>query len=278
MIVNGKKDLLFIGPFVGEFGHELFSWQAYARKFSRSFKHIIACSRKEYKFLYEDFIDEFVEINPGTFNAGTYEVIENRDQVLKMCKKLQSKYNINKQYTILTPNNHKEIEIFKCLQKIGTEYKIYGNFNENLKYDIIIHARNFQNCTGKWSVNKKSRDWSFGKWNRLAFELKKMGLRVASIGLSNHAYHVKETDNLLDKPLSELADILRSSKYILGPSSGPMHFATLCKCKQIVWSHPCNKERYLREWNPFNVDVTFYDKELWNPKVQTVKKLVEQNL
>ena len=35
MILNGIKNVLFAGPFVGEFGHELFSWQAYVENMLR---------------------------------------------------------------------------------------------------------------------------------------------------------------------------------------------------------------------------------------------------
>ncbi len=279
MILKGKrKDLLFIGPFVGEFGHELFSWQAYGRKYAKEFKHVTVGSRKEYKFLYEDFCDEFIETDPETFNAATYTILENEKKVKKMCKRIQSRYNINKQFTVMTPNILTEYENFKKLKKMGHEYITYGNFVEDKQYDVIFHARNFQNFQGNLAQSKKSRDWDIKKWENLAANLIAAGYKIGSVGLSGYAYHVKGSDNLLDTSLSELADILHSSKCITGPSSGPLHFATLCNCKQMVWSDPCNKTRYLTEWNPFNIDVTFYDKDSWNPPVDKVEKMIKDML
>ena len=278
MILKGIKDALFAGPFVGEFGHELFSWQAYVRKYAKEFENVIICSRKEYKFLYEDFCDDFIEVDPNTFNAGTFMVLENKENVDKLCKKLESRYNINKQFTVMSPNILPETGTFNELKKIGSEYITYGNFVEDKQYDVIFHARNFQNFQGHLAKSKKSRDWDIKKWNDLAERLVKDGYKVGSIGLSGCAYHVEGSDNLLDTSLSELADILHSSKCITGPSSGPLHFASLCNCKQMVWSHPCNKNRYLTDWNPFNVDVTFYDKDEWNPSINTIEKMIKDLL
>ena len=274
MFLKGTNNDIFIGPFVGEFGHELFSWQAYAREYAKKFDHVIVASRKEYKFLYEDFYDEFVEVDPKSFNAGTFQILENENEVKKLCKRLESKYNINKGMTVMSPNISTEAETMKKLKEITPDYITFGNVNKEKSYDIIIHARNFQNFNGTLAKEKKSRDWDLNKWTNLVKKLLNLNYKIASIGLSGCAYHVEGTDNLLDITLSDLADTLRSSKIILGPSSGPMHFATLCNCKQLVWSYPGNKTRYLTEWNPFDVDVTFYDKDNWNPSVETVYKLL----
>jgi len=274
MILKGDSNKLFIGPFIGEFGHELFSWQAYMREYAKTFDHVVVASRKEYKFLYEDFCDEFIAVDPKTFNAASYSVLENEAEAKKLCTKLHSQYNINKKYTVISPNIDSEAVTVKKISKMTPTYVSYGNEDESLAYDILIHPRNFGEFTNhKQADKKKSRDWSLDKWFKLVSRFNKRGFKVGCIGLSSAAFYVEGTDDLRDLPLKELADVLRSSKCILGPSSGPLHFATLCECPQIVWSHPRNRKRYLTEWNPFDVKVVFHDKDSWNPSVIKVGEM-----
>jgi ADP-heptose:LPS heptosyltransferase len=272
MILKGDKDKLFIGPFIGEFGHELFSWQAQMREYAKTFDHVVVASRKEYEFLYEDFCDVFLPVDVGTFNAATYDVLERVEENKKLCKKLHSKYNVNKKYTVISPTLESEPVTRGKVYKMKADYLMYGEKTDK-KYDVIIHPRNFGSFTGTLSHVKKSRDWDLTKWNDLVNNIIKEGYSVATIGLSSSASYIENTEDLRDIPLKELANVLHNSKCIIGPSSGPMHFATLCGCPQVVWSHPCNKSRYLKNWNPFNIYVTFHDADNWNPSVKTVMKL-----
>ena len=109
-------------------------------------------------------------------------------------------------------------------------------------------------------------------------------LKVASIGISGEALHIPHSDNLMDIPLEKTADILASSSCILGTSSGPMHFASLCGCPQILISECVesggkdNERRYKYDWNPFETSVTLIKYENstkdngWNPPVENVKQ------
>lgn len=277
MILQGDKDKLLIGPFIGEFGHELFSWQAYMREYAKSFNHVVVSTRKEYIYLYEDFADEFLEVDPRSFTADTFNILEHIEENDKMCKKIHSTYNINKKYTVISPNlDDKCATTIKKLQEMKSSYIMYGTKKEKSKYDIIFHPRNFSKFNGRFANIKKSRDWGLDKWNDLGKRILDKGYKVGTIGLSSSAFYVEGSDDLRDTNLKDLADILHNTKCILGPSSGPMHFATLCGCPQLVWSHPCNKQRYLKIWNPFNIKVKFHDADSWNPSVNTIMSLVEK--
>jgi SAM-dependent methyltransferase len=54
-------------------------------------------------------------------------------------------------------------------------------------------------------------------------------------------------------------DMMAASKLVIGPSSGPMHLASLCKTPHLVWTgkqwsstiKAFNDERYTWKWNPF---------------------------
>ena len=59
-----RNKTLIAGPWVGEFGWELFAWQAYVRAISRNYDKTIVISRENSKSLYEDFCDQFISHNP----------------------------------------------------------------------------------------------------------------------------------------------------------------------------------------------------------------------
>jgi hypothetical protein len=65
---------------------------------------------------------------------------------------------------------------------------------------------------------------------------------------------------------------------MVGPSSGPMHLASLSGTRHLVWSSPHNRNRYLDAWNPFKTPVYFYAKEDWNPKVDNIHKEILNNI
>ena len=53
--MSNSDKLLIAGPWVGEFGWELFAWQAYVRALSRHFPRTLIVCRKTSEALYEDF-------------------------------------------------------------------------------------------------------------------------------------------------------------------------------------------------------------------------------
>jgi len=278
MIVPAKSNNLFIGPFVGEFGHELFSWQAHMREYAKDFDHVIASSRHEYKLLYEDFCDEFLVFDPGTYNSSHFSVLENKNEVRELFEALYTKYNKSLEYNVISPNIDNNVTIFSQLKAMPVDYKKFGRKDASLEYDIVIHPRSFSQFRGPMVEQKQSRDWAPHKWTELVDRLQQKGYKIASVGLSTSVFYVEGTDNLTDIPLCKLADVLCSSRCIVGASSGPLHFAALCNCKQVVWSDSSNKQRYLKDWNPFGVDVVFHDSDGWGPCVDKVMELIAKIL
>ena len=76
-----------------------------------------------------------------------------------------------------------------------------------------------------------------------------------------------------------LCGYINQAKCIIGPSSGPIHLASLCGTTQIVWSgHERNKYRYEELWNPHKTKVIYLGDEGWQPSVEHVYKNVKQYL
>ncbi|MDO8610852.1 MAG: hypothetical protein Q7R95_10000 [bacterium] len=253
---------LFAGPFVGELGYEVFEWQGYMRKLSKNFDSTIICSRPGHEILYKDFYSEFVPLTIDLCNCAGWT-----NYRYKYKKGIHEKYN---PCEIVYVDN--ESDAASILGNLEQEFIAYGNKSDEDKTDIIIHARDIKMNDSY----KRSRNWPIRKWEALVGELITYGFTVGSIGTSECARYIDGTKNFMDIGLMRLADILSSSTMIVGPSSGPMHFATLCKCPQFVWTsnkvgigHQ-NRYNYEKKWNPFGTKVMVYEEGGWNPSEKEV--------
>jgi hypothetical protein len=130
----------------------------------------------------------------------------------------------------------------------------------NKKFEILIHARD--------RSHRVEDNWV--GWRGL-----ELGDSVASIGSKTGARHIEGTSDMRGIPLEELVNYMAGAKMIVGPSSGPMHLATLCSCPQVVWSNRTGTlERYKKTWNPFRVKtVTALSR---NPSVWAVMEMIEE--
>lgn len=256
---------LFAGPYVGEFGWELFGWQGYLRSMSKDYDKVIIATRPLNHAIYGDFADEIVSYRPqGNKTRYTkcndwvdpdfYDKFEFDDlipsQVMLVNWKPSGYYNVNRKYI---PEGVKQ------------KFVKYGKKKPNKGYDILVHARR----TNK--LKSGVRNWGGGNWLQLVDRLR--GYHIASIGTSEGAMWVPGTDDLRDIGMGYLMDIMASSRLVMGGSSGPMHLASLCGTPHLVWSTPINRTRYTRDWNPFNTKCIFYDKEGFKPSVDSIEKL-----
>lgn len=253
---------LFAGPWVGEFGYELFEWQGYLRQMKDQYGKIIISSQPGHEILYKDFCDDYIP-----YQSDVVLCVDRRNGKTSYNKELEDKVKC-------------DVRIYGTSHLNGkARYVIYGNKKDELKYDIIIHARHINapkvKVGGSDMGEKNLRNYPQDKWEELVDRFINDGLKVCSIGAPEAAMHIKGTDDKRGIPLEQLADLCRSSRLTIGPSSGPMHFASLCNCPHFVWSYPGNKRRYLEQWNPHKTPVYFYDKENWHPKVDNLYRLIK---
>ena len=260
MSKNGKT--LFAGPFVGELGWELFGWQSYLRKLAEGFDNVIISSRPDREYLYSDFCTRFVPNVPMSENCAGWTCFG-----YSYRGGLHEKYNPD--YFLYFDKDEVGSRFIK-----GKEQKFfkYGNKLPERKYDLAIHARNI---TDRQGFGNK-RNWDIKRWESLIKDINEKGYKIASIGTKKHAAHIKGTSDCRNLNLEDLADVLSNSIMIIGPSSGPMHFATLCGCPQLVWTSnkagigKGNLEKYKKNWNPFNTKTRVYFEEGWHPSHKSI--------
>lgn len=247
MPLSVKRLKIFAGPWVGEFGHELFAWQGILRTIAHNekYKKFIVCGRKGHDYLYRDFATGYVDYDPPSKETSMWT-----------CEKWFWDYN-GKYDVIVKPDNYFGYD---------QDFIRYGERGDH-QYDIVIHARSTDKCETSY------RNWNRNCWN--AFRRNFPNAKIVSIGTKADALGIDGTDDERDIPLSRLADLLKNSSVLVGPSSGPIHFGSLCGIPHVTWSPEetmsitSNKERYEQGWNPLKTPVTFLEGS-WNPDVKDV--------
>tara|TARA_R110001583_G_scaffold33738_12_gene113850 strand:- start:505 stop:1344 length:840 start_codon:yes stop_codon:yes gene_type:complete len=268
-----KEKVLFAGPWVGEFGWELFCWHGYIRSLSRFYDKTICVSTKHSKFLYDDFCDHFISFSPdsGEYKDSFYKVgfDVTKDLIHDLLMKSgldpeQSRISILTPRRIGDPPRTHFAESFRFgAHDIVPMYKKYGMPKEKFKDFIILHARD--------RSLRSSDNWPVKNWNFLVDKLKEKGyINIVSIGLKNESMHIEGTTDMRECEHGVLLDLLASAKCIFGPSSGAIHLASLCGCPQIVWTTEYNFDRYTKNWNPFGAKVVFLSEYGLQPKPQYV--------
>ena len=261
--------VLFAGPFCGEFGWELFGFQARVRQLAKRFDKVIVASRPSRRPLYKDFVDEFIPYAIGTTATSEH-----------FARGFQYNY-IHKKYVKFPgdkfiPPNRRLVQ-YKPGAPLHASFKNqvfipYGTPGNLKRYDVVIHAR----TRIGWST--QSRNWNPENWVNLIEQLTDKGLSVAAIGSPKEATTFPGVVDFRGEPLTHVMNLLASAGTAIGPSSGPLHLASLCKCPQVVWSPHKNEVRYKKDWNPFGTAVTFITVANWQADVPDVLKAITQRL
>jgi len=219
---------LFAGPYRHEFGHELFSFQGHVRKLSTAYDRTVVCSRESMRYLYQDFVDEFVPL----------------DDHLDI-----SKYS---DYKVITKDDcHYHVARSAGNVNLDQKFIRYGQSIEE-GYDIIFHARAKSGGMCK-NLERKVYDEAFKELNGK--------YKVSFIGTKKDSYCPDGAKDLRDIPLKKLADIICSSRLVVGESSGPIHFASLCGTQHLTWGGYRLRtfSRYTYHWNPFSVNCFLFE-------------------
>lgn len=257
---------LIAGPWVGEFGWELFAWQAYVRSLSRNFDKTIIISRPNSKPLYGDFCDQFIEFSPtgGLSDSFFMHNVDCKKEIKNIIT--NNKIPLTKETTLflprrigMPPHTHYKQAVIFGNYVVKPEYITFGLKGQR-KYDYVFHIRDRK--------LREQDNWSLENWNKLKSLLSDK--RIACIGTKRESGWIEGTEDLRDHSLEEVFDVLRNAECAFGPSSGPMHLASLCGCPHVVWSIPNNHKRYTTNWNPLQTPVLFDSHHSWHPSADYV--------
>lgn len=279
---------IIAGPWLGEFGWELMRWQGIFRKLHDKGWSITMVSRLGHEALYEDYIDEFIPARKFGFEeSGPTDGWRINGKVPTLDKQLlDSKFSGYKYMGPLTC-----MTIGKDPLGANQRFIMYGKDSrdkmDDFGYDIIIHARSTSKGgtdIRNWpKKNWKELIWTLGEAPKITGEKK---YRMAVIGSQEGAMHFSGLGGAYDyrgAPLIQVIDMIARSKCIIGPSSGPMHLASLCGTPQIVFTdkkhwgscNGTNRQRYETNWNPLGTKAIVLDEDNWQPSVDKVEHTIK---
>lgn len=267
-----KKGVIF-GPWVGEFGWELFAWQGHIRQIAKSFDFVVVIGKPGNNFLYSDFSDIFVPFEPpkgiadshtnSTFNISSFNI----QQFIQSTVNNSVLIEYNWSYLPPTkighpPYNHWRASLnISPFGEICPDYRFLRSPNNFSNIDIVIHARN--------RSIREVDNWDVNNWDTLVGALQSKSMSVVSIGTNEQSKHIDNTIDMRNISLDKTVGLLNSARCIVGSSSGPMHLATLSGCPQVVWTsnYRQNYSRYRDTWNPFNIKCIMIPNEVPDPLV-----------
>jgi len=262
---------LIAGPWVGEFGWELMSWQAHVRDKARrgKYEHITVLGPPGHAPLYSDFADVYVPVTlNGTKDCWRTEDVNRRDR-------LQVNGLVDR---LINGNTHSLVP--EGLVPIEAQYFLaFGDGRKvppDKRFDVLVHVRQ--------PINKrKSHAWHPVHAEMVIEKLVERGLTVAAIGTQAECpMGAIDRRNL---PLDKLVDLMAATGVVIGPSSGPMHLASLCCTPHVVWTDKqwysairgTNKKRYESFWNPFRTPCIVLE-EGWQPNPDLIALKTEEAL
>lgn len=239
----------FFGPWIGEFGWELMTWQSFCRQEARRFDHAYVCSFPDMKPLYSDFADFIPHSHPT--RALDWQKQENIDKAnFDMPAGVTDVFMPFKKY------------------KIEGEFIQFGRKGACIGYNNLIHAR---------GIKRGGKDYPLDMWEKLCSDLPGT---IACVG-TEHDHHIPGTEDCRGYPLDNLMDLIANSGMVIGQSSGVMHLATLCGTPIVVWGdsktyfYETLETRYKQTWNPFKVPVCYIADDKWKPSPQTITSIVK---
>ena len=249
--------VLFAGPWVGEFGWELMHWQGFLRKLAPRYEKVIVCCRAGQEALYSDFAHEFVLHDVrGTADCNRLLSVENPQELARVLA--------------LVPPGADHLRPLGAQPHERQVFRRFGERREEIATDLLFHPRG--------RGHGSDRNWSRENWERMLDLIRPLDLKVGCIGLTSATQElVGDFAEFRDRPLSESLDLIASTRLVVGPSSGPMHLASLCGTAHLVWTDRCryargltNRIKYERTWNPHGAQAIVLDECGFQPTPETV--------
>ena len=246
---------LICGPYVGEFGWELFFWSGYCRALSRHFDETTVITRPGRNMLYEDFA-KIENYSPPSHGVADCE--NNSAFTVETFNEVVKKYKAGTESWFRPfPQDRgpfgvhwaQPVWVQQVNGFLSPEYISRNRENALKEKIVIIHARNREDV-------RPVDNPPIETLNALASILKSK-YRVVTIGQRKNSKFVEGTEDWRDQPLNAIARLMDHAICTVGTTSGPMHLASLMGCPVITWQWDYEKMwyRFSSAWNPHDSDL-----------------------
>jgi len=250
--------VLIVGPCISEFGWELMEHQGHVRALAKRHDHVVVCSSAGNQPLYADLNPNYIEHNiKGDRDCHRMRKIENPSEFERVTQQLAA---LTQEFI----RKGNKVVRFQSIPAGGKaigprrpiEQQCFIRFGKPVEQrsGIVIHARKRPD-----SFNTEHHNYPEAEWVNLLKQLRASGIEtITAIGTHAQAIAPAGAVDMRGIPLQAVMDVMAASKLVIGPSSGPMHLASLCGTPHVVWTHgrvqsalmKRNRERYEQYWNP----------------------------
>ena len=258
---------LVAGPCISEFGWEICEWQGHVRKLAQGCDKVVICSSDGHLPLYADMQPEFIphciagqrdchRMRAGSItNPGELQRVQH---MLNMAVVKLKSENYTVTHITPIPAKGKAVGVRRSIdQQLFVKYGDPSCVAE--PYPVIIHARARPDL-----FNSTGDNYPKDLWEELLRLLAVEGFsKVAAIGLPAASIVPSGAADYRGIGLQSTMYLMAAATIVVGPSSGPMHLASMCGAPHMVWAtdrHQSaimlrNKERYEWYWNPLKTPV-----------------------
>lgn len=283
--------ILVAGPFLGELGWEVFSFEpiVYGEFLKGDYDKLIVYASPGRTLLYgkdaeiRDF--DFPEGLEAACNSTMFipEQVEIHKQLLKtideqLAKEFPEDNNIIQRiHGLSLPRCDPMLDIGLPTKLEPDEWFPLGLIREKKTICLCIRDREFSDF----------RNWGYENWTLLVSELE-FGHNVVIIGnIRNEREWYELSYELLVSTLTtydmtnrtavdDCISIFQQCDLVVGGSSGTMHLASRCGIPHLVWGYESNTKRY-KETNYFDTPHKVYEWG-WHPEVDQVADAIKHYL
>jgi hypothetical protein len=277
-----KDRALFLGPWLGELGWELFVWHGFLRKLvheCKEYKRIVAVTRTGHELLYADFATDIIPYDPPCGETDMWLLRGFRD-MRHFYQYYEDAHDMR--FDVIHYDTYKERWWLSEPWQKRQQFVQFGLSHIVSGVDVLMVVRNTNKC------NTGFRNWPQEAAQRFALSMLQCGYSVGCVGKKESAACVDGAIDYRDIPLRQLAHVMASSRVVVGPQCGATHFATLCGLPQVCWQTCTEHAIRAREtWNPFGVSVCtmpapdryWKERRMWLPEddiIHNTRIMLEQ--
>lgn len=229
-------------PWAGEFGWELCWWNPMTRYYAQQYDYTTVAAPESSRYLYE-FADTFIPLQTKGITYWEGELKSDLPVV-------QADFYLTPETEFARHKNEPDrISTKRLWRSLAPKHPVY-------QADILCAFRS-RKYIGSYHVAGK--EYPINLCQEIVDKLIDEGLSVACFGGSDN-YCPGGAKDLRGWSLEKQCSAIAAAKCVIGPSSGPIHLASLCKCPHVTWItsvHHTLRKRYEKLWNPFDTPIRF---------------------
>lgn len=244
----------YVSPFWGEFGWEIamwIPWLCYQRRSQPPEEAFIVVCNPGMEHLYEDFATKIIPapspkaIQRDCENAWVSGVRQQRQDYMRATLRAIGAINMDQEKLIAPSDMEYEWPARSCPRLTSKSIMAYGEFTRHVDREGIgFHARA---CVHK----QPERNWLDGL-NEAVEKLREAGHTVYAIGNPGQSICPLGAIDMRGKRMEAVTKLLSGLQCVIGPSSGPLHLANMCRTRVFWWSgNAKDVDRYGQHWNHF---------------------------